>query len=242
MMRLFKPLAALAVLMLLAASPASAQTKEVELGTIDFEIGVQRKAIDVEEGTGPVRMVRFEALGSDVDIVDVRILYVEGGQEVVRVRQTVKDGESSTPVRLPAGGREIQRITVTYRPKGPVEIQIVGVRGLPPPKWTELGCKKVAFLVDRDVIRVGLAEGFYKAIKLRVIGNDVDILELGVVYGNGARDVFRVRSVIPAGGETRPIDLRGSVRGLDRIEMLYRSMPNFAGSARICVDGLLADR
>ena len=60
MMRLFKPLAALAVLMLLAASPASAQTKEVELGTIDFEIGVQRKAIDVEEGTGPVRMVRFE--------------------------------------------------------------------------------------------------------------------------------------------------------------------------------------
>jgi hypothetical protein len=24
--------------------------------------------------------------------------------------------------------------------------------------------------------------------------------------------------------------------------MLYRSMPNFAGSARICVDGLLADR
>ena len=75
-----------------------------------------------------------------------------------------------------------------------------------------------------------------------MIGNDVDILELGVVYGNGARDVFRVRSVIPAGGETRPIDLRGSVRGLDRIEMLYRSMPNFAGSARICVDGLLADR
>lgn len=241
-MRMFKPLAALAVLMLLAASPASAQPKEVELGTIDFEIGIQRKAVDVEEGTGPVRMVRFEALGSDVDIVDVRVLYIDGSQEVVRVRQTVKDGESSAPVRLPAGGREIQRITVTYRPKGTVEIQIVGVRGLPPPKWTELGCKKVGFIVDRDVIRVGLAEGFYKAIKLRVIGNDVDILELGVVYGNGARDVFRVRSVIPAGGETRPIDLRGSVRGLDRIEMLYRSMPNFAGSARICVDGLLADR
>jgi len=242
MTRLLRLLAMLPALGLFATGPVFAQGKEVQLGTIDFEIGIQRKAIDVEEGAGPVRAIRFEVLGSDADIVDVRVLYVDGDQETVRVRQTVKDGESSTPVRLPAGGREIERLTVTYRPKGSVEIGVVGVRGLPPPKWTELGCKKVGFIVDRDVIRVGLAEGFYKAIKLRVIGNDVDILELGVVYGNGARDSFRVRSVIPAGGETRPIDLRGTVRGLDRIEMLYRSIPNFAGSARICVDGLRAER
>jgi hypothetical protein len=45
-----------------------------------------------------------------------------------------------------------------------------------------------------------------------------------------------VRSEIRAGGQTRPLDLRGERRAIKQIEMKYRSQPNFKGQATVCVD------
>jgi hypothetical protein len=104
--------------------------------------------------------------------------------------------------------------------------------------WEELGCQSVGLLGDRDVIRVGRREGRFKAIKLRVSGNDVHIIDLKVVYGNGAPDDISVRSDIRQGGETRPLDLRGYERSIDRIELIYRAKPNFRGRAKVCALGL----
>ena len=47
-----------------------------------------------------------------------------------------------------------------------------------------------------------------------------------------------VREFIPPGGGSRPIDLPGNNRGIDRIEMIYRSMPTLTGTAEVCIDGL----
>ncbi|WP_170937186.1 MULTISPECIES: DUF2541 family protein [Rhodomicrobium] len=104
--------------------------------------------------------------------------------------------------------------------------------------WEELGCQSVGILGDRDVIRVGRREGRFKAIKLLVSGNDVNIIDLRVIYSNGAPDDIPVRSEIREGGETRPLDLRGYERSIDRIEMIYRAKPNFQGKARVCVVGI----
>lgn len=104
-------------------------------------------------------------------------------------------------------------------------------------RWEELGCKSVGFLGDRDVIKVGRREGRFKAIKLSVSGNSVHILDLKVVYTNGAPDDIQVRSEIREGGETRPLDLRGRERAIDRIELIYRAKPNFRGKANVCVIG-----
>jgi hypothetical protein len=101
----------------------------------------------------------------------------------------------------------------------------------------QLGCKKVGFLVDRDVIHVGKSEGRFKAIKLKVRGNAIEILDLRVIYGNGNPDDLAVRSVIRAGGETRWIDLKGDKRFIKQIEMVYRSKPNFKGQATVCAYG-----
>jgi hypothetical protein len=46
-----------------------------------------------------------------------------------------------------------------------------------------------------------------------------------------------VREEIRAGGQTRPIDLRGRARTIDRVEMVYRAEPNFRGRATVCVEG-----
>ena len=105
-------------------------------------------------------------------------------------------------------------------------------------KWEELGCQKVGFLIDRDVVKVGRREGRFKAIRLDVSGNAVYMEDLKVVYGNGAPDDIPVRSEIRDGGQTRALDLKGRDRVIDRVEMVYRAKPNFKGSAKVCVYGL----
>jgi hypothetical protein len=47
-----------------------------------------------------------------------------------------------------------------------------------------------------------------------------------------------VREVIPPGGGTRPIELAGRERGIERIEMIYRAMLSNKGTAEVCIDGL----
>jgi hypothetical protein len=104
--------------------------------------------------------------------------------------------------------------------------------------WEKLGCQKVGFLVDHDVVRVGHRDGKFKAIRLDVGGNTVYMNDLKVVYGNGVPDDIPVRAEIRQGGQTRVIDLKGRDRFIDRIEMTYRAKPNFKGFADVCVFGL----
>ena len=62
--------------------------------------------------------------------------------------------------------------------------------------WENLGCQKVGFLVDRDVIKVGRQEGKFKAIRLKVDGNKVYMTDVKVIYANGAPDDIPVREEI----------------------------------------------
>ena len=105
--------------------------------------------------------------------------------------------------------------------------------------WVELGCKQVSFLgADRDTIRVGRREGRFKAIRLAARGNDVEMLDLQVIYANGVPDDIPVRSLIRQGTRTRPLDLRGRDRSIRRIDMVYQKRLNFRGFATVCVEGL----
>jgi hypothetical protein len=105
--------------------------------------------------------------------------------------------------------------------------------------WVELGCKQVSFLgVDHDSIHVGRREGRFKAIRLVAKGNDVEMLDLKVVYTNGAPDDIPVRALIRQGTATRPLDLKGWQRAIDRIDMTYAKRLNFRGRATVCAEGL----
>lgn len=106
--------------------------------------------------------------------------------------------------------------------------------------WTPLGCRDVDFGVDRDVIPVGVRDGRFTAIRLRAGNNAIRMLDLKVIYANGAPDDIPVRAVIRAGGQSGPLDLRGHDRAIERIELVYAPVPNYRGRARICVDGRVA--
>jgi hypothetical protein len=103
--------------------------------------------------------------------------------------------------------------------------------------WELLGRQTVGFIADRDVVQVGRQDGDFRKIQLRVKNNDIEILDLKVVYGNGQMDDIRVRENIRAGGKTRVIDLKGGERFIRNVQLVYRSRPSFKGQAVVEVWG-----
>ena len=101
----------------------------------------------------------------------------------------------------------------------------------------QLGCRKVGFLVDRDVVPVGRLEGRYKSVRLSVAGNAIFLNDVKIVYANGNVDDYPVKAQVPAGSQTRTIDLKGERRSIKQIELTYRSRPSFKGRATVCVIG-----
>ena len=107
--------------------------------------------------------------------------------------------------------------------------------------WELLGEKEVGFRVDRDVINVGQNEDWFRDRRYRTLhflaeGNDIYMIGIRLVYLNGVGEDFRVDRLIRQ-GEELPMDLRGERSYLSRIEMTYRSRPDFRGQAVIKVYG-----
>lgn len=91
------------------------------------------------------------------------------------------------------------------------------------PVWARLGERHVDDRVDHDVIHVGAGEGRFDAIKLKVAGPAVHMLDMKVYFGNGGVQDVEVRRVLPRNGETRVIDLKGDDRVIDRVEFWYEA-------------------
>jgi hypothetical protein len=223
-----------------ALSGGVAAAKDQLLGVANFEARPQRDVINVNAREGAFRAMRFEVRQNDVEILDLRIVYGNGEPEDIRVRQVFRAGSSSRQIDLQGRKRAIRQIIVTYVARGPAKIAFFGIEGSGGgnANWDRLGCKDVGFGIDRDTLRIGRKDGPFRAIRLRVRHAPIEIFDLRVVFGNGTAQNVRVRQVIPPGGETRAIDLAGNIRGIDRVELLYRSIPTFKGKAEVCIDGL----
>ena len=76
--------------------------------------------------------------------------------------------------------------------------------------------------------------------------SDVEMLDLKVIYANGQPDDVSVRHILREGERTRPLDLKGWERAIDRIEMVYRTNINPVNiiakqrisTATVCAEGL----
>jgi len=87
-----------------------------------------------------------------------------------------------------------------------------------------LGELEINFRTDFDVLRVGAVEGTFRRIMIEVDGNDVEILDLDVTFGNGARQDIAVRHQFREGSRSRIIDLRGGARVIRNIKVVYRTV------------------
>jgi hypothetical protein len=94
-------------------------------------------------------------------------------------------------------------------------------------EWVLLGEQRVGFNVDRDVIRIGLAEGWFRERAFRALHffaerNDVYLIRLGLRYFNGYSEEMDVDRVIRQGGRLA-VDLPGTRSYIREIELIYRS-------------------
>ncbi|MDJ0835025.1 MAG: hypothetical protein QNK37_00830 [Acidobacteriota bacterium] len=90
-------------------------------------------------------------------------------------------------------------------------------------QWEVLGKREVKIRAERDVIQVTAKEGKFSKIKLKVRRNGVRFIDLKVHYGNGDVQDIQLRKFIPAGGETRVIDLSGRKRVIKKVSFTYKT-------------------
>lgn len=263
-MRRGRVLAGAMLLLAMATTTAEAQGRRDDgnwekLGCVDVGRRPDWDIISVGRREGRFKAIRVEAAGNSVSLLDLKVVYANGDPDRIPVRSELHEGESTRPLDLIGRERAIDRIEIVSKKdfrgpgRGRAAVCVFALAANDGPRgdygggggggggrsnWEELGCQSVGFLVDRDVIRVGRREGRFKAIKLTVGGNRVHILDLKVIYANGEPDDIPVRAEIREGGETRPLDLRGFDRSIDRVELVYRAPPNFRGKARVCLQGL----
>ena len=243
---------AAAMMMTVMAPTAEAQKHRgnwERIGCEDIGRGRDFDVMRVSRGN-LYRALRLEAVGNDVHIERLRVVYGNNRADELRVRQEIRQGQSTRAIDLKGTKRVIKRIEMIskrgYKGRGRGRARVCIV-GLTAPKaaaggnrgWVELGCQKVAFGLrrDRDTIRVGRNEGGFRSLELTVTGNDVFMRRLTVVYGNGAPDDLRVERLIRQGTRTGAIDLKGRKRAIREVVMVYKTPLNLRGSARVCVAG-----
>jgi hypothetical protein len=230
--------------LLSASTGARAQQKQwVQLGCKEVNLGGDRDVIPVGRD-GLFTSIRLRARGNAVQMHDLKVVYANGEPDDIRVRRRIPEGGSSGPLDLQGSARHISRIEMVYarvpnfRGRAAICVEGLAVQAAAPAAdWVQLGCRDVNLNVDRDVVEVSRRDGRFTAVRLRAIGNAVQMIDLKVIYGNGEPDDIRVRARIPQGGSSGPLDLRGHDRSIDRIQMIYARVPNWRGRASVCVDG-----
>lgn len=91
--------------------------------------------------------------------------------------------------------------------------------------WHKIAETAVDLRGDRDEVLVIGADHF-KSLRLKVIDEPVEIMDLTVVYENDQRQEIPVRRLIKPGGKTRVIDLSGKNRAIKKILLMYKTVPN----------------
>lgn len=87
--------------------------------------------------------------------------------------------------------------------------------------WQLLGESHVDGNADHDKIKVTSSKGEFKAIRIRVEDAAIEFDRVLVHFGNGNSVPIQLRAKIPAGGQTRVIDLPGNERIVESVEFWY---------------------
>ncbi|CAN5359405.1 hypothetical protein BH10ACI2_BH10ACI2_22500 [soil metagenome] len=102
-------------------------------------------------------------------------------------------------------------------------VMAAGASAVSAQSWVDLGTKEVMDRAEQDTWHIGKGKGEFRKIKLAVIDRAVRFYRLEVKYENGRIEKLEIRNLIPAGGETRAIDLTGNERFIDKVDVWYEA-------------------
>ena len=105
-------------------------------------------------------------------------------------------------------------------------------------RWEFLGQRSVTDRVDHDVIAVTAAKGTFRALQLRVKGRAVQFRDVKIHFADGQDQDVELRHVIPAGGQSRVIDVNGRDRVVRSVEFWYDAQSILGKRAEVELYGL----
>jgi hypothetical protein len=224
----------------------------VRLGDRSVGFRNDHDTIHVGRQEGKFKRLKLLIRRNDIKLNSIRVIFGNGEAEEVVFDRHIRDG-GEAEIELPHGwhrGRSIREVELHYhsRPdfRGEALAELWGQEDegfAPGPamrhgaehgrEWMRLGDRRVGFLNDRDVIHVGRRDGRFTRLKLLVRGNDIKLISIKVVFGNGeVEDVIFDRH-IRDGGEA-VIELPHGWREgrfIRDVELRYHSRPDFRGEA-----------
>lgn len=102
-------------------------------------------------------------------------------------------------------------------------VLLAGAAAISAQNWVDLGSREVKDRSEQDTWHVGKGKGEFHRIKLAVLDRPVRFYRLKVTFENGQTQEVEIRNLIPAGGETRAIDLTGNSRFIDKVDIWYEA-------------------
>jgi hypothetical protein len=103
----------------LAATQARAQGRgggweELGCQQVSF-VGKDRDTIRVGRREGRFKAIRLSVKGTDVEMLDLKVIYANGEPDDIPVRSNIRAGSQTRPLDLKGRERAIQQIDMVYR-------------------------------------------------------------------------------------------------------------------------------
>lgn len=204
---------------------------EVLFGYKKVGFGVDTDSIRVGSETGKFSRVRLRVLKNDVFVKTVKVVYQGGKAEEYAIDDRIPKGARTRWFDVEPD-QFIQDIQLVYRSRPNFSGQaIVEVSGQYAPGWLGpegnarkynqgwvlLGAQSAgmfgvdsikSFGFDRDVIPVGVNEGGFKKIRLKVRNRSITLRQLRVVYHDGEDTIIKRRARVDPGQTEGPWDVK----------------------------------
>lgn len=213
-----------------------------------------RDTFNVGRHEGAFDEIQINVLESDLELLDMTIVFANGEKFQPKVKVSFKEGQRSRAIDLPGNNRAISKIELVYantRGGGNAYVELYGRdrrRGggnpgpFPPTMpakpafdstgWTLLGTQTVNGGRDKDTIRVGVRKGRFDQLTMVVSDSDLDLKDFTIVFTNGQKWSPKLKHIFREGARTRAFDLPGNDRLIQKIDLVYANLPG-GGKAKV---------
>lgn len=189
--------------------------------------------------------------GGEFRMQNTNLMYRNRVTSSISVDQVFRDGDRKEIDLRASAGRPLWYFEFRYPAvsvKGYPRVQVWGIESSPtttptpqpvpqpipqpvpqpqwdPRGWTMLGQKEVTGRADRDTIFIGRDDGAFTSLTLEAIGNDIELFDMLVTFGDGQTYAPNLRYTFREGQRTRSFDLPGGARVIKKVEFRYGNLP-----------------
>lgn len=196
-----------------------------ELDVQRFDRGESRVVMPVGRREGAVGQILLRADSTPILVRSIEIVYGNGRTQDVTLNQTLGYGERTRAIDLVGDRRFIQRVNVNLDGRRRSGQAVLALFGKDEPKpsygggnWTTIATERYPSRDDQVEFQVGRGDGRFGRIRLQAGQRDtIRITNVTVRFGNGQTQRIGVNQTISNGESTRPIDLEGNTRFIDRV-------------------------